>query len=146
MPAARSAAEAVRRIARERGFDIGEWGAHLMAEAACSFYDDVTVGRQIAHRPQWKHPGYREHLRQRMRHELLDLITRQGFVPVSLPHEEVRFVAGGILDPANMHEVPESADWLTVVVTLECPVRRPPVDRKAAVKAGLLNGPAPQDQ
>jgi hypothetical protein len=145
-PAARSAAEAVERIARERGWGIGEYAARLMAEAACSFYDDVVTGRRIAHRPQWEHPGYRDHLRQHMRRDLLDLITRQGYVPIALPHEEVRFVTGGILDPGNQHEVPESADWQTVVVTLECPVRRPPVDRADAVKAGLLNGPAPHDQ
>jgi len=38
------------------------------------------------------------------------------------------------------HEVPEEADWQQVVLTLEVGVRVPPVDREAAVKAGILSG------
>jgi hypothetical protein len=36
--------------------------------------------------------------------------------------------------------VEQGAEWETVILTLTVPVRRPPVDRGAAVKAGILTG------
>jgi hypothetical protein len=114
--------------------------ARALADAANSYWDQITYVGQAVPREQWEADRFREYLRQRMRNDLLELVTRQGFVPVTLPHETVRYVTGGILDPENVHEVPESADWQMAVVILEVYVRAPPVDREAAVKAGVLGG------
>jgi hypothetical protein len=136
----RTAAEAVRETAHRLGFGIPDYAAAACAEAACAHAEGVVQNRQMAGRLQWAEPGFREYLRRKMRHDLLDEMTESGYVPVSLPRETIRYMTGGLLDPAGTHEVPETGDWQTAAVTLEAGVRRPPVDRKAAVRAGILSG------
>ena len=138
----RSAAEAVTTAVKEcrLAVSVGDSQARSIANAANSYWDQIIDRRRAVPRQEWAVEDFREDLRQRMRHDLLDLVTRQGFVPVILPHETVRYVTGGILDPENVHEVPESADWQMAVVILEVYVRTPAVDREAAVKAGILGG------
>ncbi|SRR5216683_4822039 len=143
MSGPRTAAEAVRQAAaRCRVGDISLYAAEAIARAAIAFADGVQQIRQAADRLQWEQEGFRDYLRQDMRYKLLYSITRQGLVPVALPQETVRYMTGGILDPENQHEVPGDLDapWQAVVLTLEVGVRRPPVDREAAVRAGVLKG------
>jgi hypothetical protein len=133
-------AEAVRRAARHVGVTVEhDYQANAIAEAARSFADTVIGNRRAAARFQWENEGFRDYTRQDLRRELLDTITRQGLLPVSLPRETIRYTAG-FPDAGGLREVPESADWQTVIVEIEVGVRTPPVDREAAVKAGILNG------
>lgn len=129
--------------AGEVGVSVAEHQAKHLAEAAIAFFDEIVQLRQAAQPVQWDQPGFQDYLRQHMRHELLDGITRRGLVPTSLPSETLRFMGGGsyaaFVDPENGgYEVPETAEWHTVYVTLEVPVRKPPIDREAAVRAGIL--------
>lgn len=130
--------------AGEVGVGLAEHQAKHIADAAIAFYDEAAAVRQVASPEMWRAPGFQGHLRQSMRHELLDMITRKGLVPVSLPRETVRFMGGGyaaFVDPEGAgYEVPETGDWHQAAVMLSVPVRRPPVDREAAVKAGILGG------
>jgi hypothetical protein len=126
--------------AAKAGVNLYEHQAEALALAAISYFNEIVHVRQVADRHLWEADGFQDHLRQRMRHELLDGITRRGLVPVSLPREEVRFMAGGFIDPEGRCEVPEGADWQMAELSLEVKVRRPPVDREAAVKAGVLHG------
>ena len=135
-------AEAVRRAAAYVGVNVEhDYQAAAIANAARSFADTVVHVRQTAHRFQWEEAdGFRDYLRQAMRRELLDAVASQGLIPVALPSETLRYSAG-FLD--GFREMPEDSGWQEVTVTLEVPVRTPPVDREAAVKAGLLDGIKP---
>lgn len=131
--------------AGEVGVSVAEYQAKHMAEAAIAFFDEIVQLRQVAQSMQWEQPGFQDFLRQNMRRELLDGITRGGLIPTSLPRETLRFMGGGtyaaFVDPEDGgYEVPETAEWHTVYVTLEVPVRKPPVDRQKAVRAGILGG------
>jgi hypothetical protein len=140
-PRPESAARAVMLAAGEVGVTVAEYQAKRMADAAIAFYDEIVQAREVASRHLWEAPGFQEHRRQSMRHKLLDGITRRGLVPVSLPHETVHFLLSsfaGFQDPDAGTEVPESAPWDMAAVTLDVAVRRPPVDREAAVRAGIL--------
>jgi hypothetical protein len=132
------------------GRQISDWQARMIAEAACGFAEQVVETTKTAPRePHWEDPRFREHLRQEMRWDLLDMVTRTGRVPVSLPAEQVRYLRGfGLTAPpgsgagtGGMEETGEDGPWDTVAVTLTVGVRVPPVDRAAAVRAGLLHGP-----
>jgi hypothetical protein len=140
---ARSAAEAVQIAASFAGLrDVGEWVARQLAEAAVGFSDSAVSVREAAPRELWEIEGFRDQLRRKMRWNLLDLVTSQGLVPVTLPAEAISYRAWGFTadEAAGSGEVPESANWTTVLVMMSVRVRIPPVDREAAVKAGLLKG------
>jgi len=93
------AIENVMRAAGRVGAFIENYQASAIIEAALAYADETAQCRQMAYREQWEQPGWRDWMRQRMRHDLLDMITTQGLVPVSLPAEKIRYVAGGFLDP-----------------------------------------------
>lgn len=141
---ARSVEEAVQIAASYVGLqNVDDWQAKAIAEAARDFADNVVGNTQMALRFQWEQPGYQDHMRQRMRHELLDTVTRQGLVPVELPSEKLMYRQGRFgLEGAEVPEeaVNQGADWDEVQVMLRVRVRTPPVDRAAAVKAGILAG------
>lgn len=138
-----SAADAVARKAAQLGIRLIGYQAEELARVALASFRDIVTSRQLAYREQWQAEGFREHLRQRMRYALLELVTDQGLLPVELPTERIRYLMGSIYDPSGPgREVPEEASWDCVAVTLEVRVRIPPVDRAAAVKAGVLTGPA----
>lgn len=110
----------------------------LIAREILAYADDQVGTIQVAPREMWENEGYRRHRRQAMRRELIEAVTSQGYVPVGLPTETLVYVRMG--PPWYGGEVPESADWDTVKVSLEVKVRTPPVDRAAAVRAGILTG------
>ncbi|HEY1668533.1 MAG TPA: hypothetical protein VGG54_22810 [Trebonia sp.] len=131
LKAARSAADAVRIAAAHCGVALRSGSdAELIAEAACGFADGVVELRQTVPRYYWQDADGIERLRQRMRHQLLDLVTSEGRVPVSLPTETITHQQsrpGG-----EGTEVGMSGDWDEAVVVLSVGVRTPPYDRAAA--------------
>jgi hypothetical protein len=110
----------------------------LMATAVLGHADNHLGSRQVVDRHRWENEGYRDHHRQTMRRELHEAVTAQGYVPVALPSETVRYLK--MAPPSFGAEVPESAEWDTAEITLEVAVRTPPVDRAEAVRRGLLTG------
>jgi hypothetical protein len=152
LKAARDAAHAAQLAASFTGVRLDTWQAEKIAEAARSFAEDWLHIRRPLRRDQWADEGHREYVRQRMRFDLLDTVTRQGLVPVDLPAETLRYLGrwGFMLgdDPERTESIPEvpaeaveqGAEWETVILTLTVPVRRPSVNRAAAVKAGILAG------
>jgi hypothetical protein len=141
---ATSAGEAVRRAAMFAGVTlVADFQADAIAKAAQSWAAGKMQVRQMAPRERWKEEGFREYLRQRMRRELLESITSEGHVPVSLPAERLRFLADIHFSADDSgREVPEAGPWEMVAVILEVGVRTPSVDRRAAVRAGVIGGSA----
>lgn len=141
--------EAVKRAAAFVNVDLADFQAKAIAEAARSYADaGELVIRQSMRREQWTIEGFRDHVRQRMRHELLDTVTRQGLIPVDLPAESLKYMDRWFMPTDDLERpqgipaeaVEAGAEWETVILTLSVPVRKPPVDRAKAVKAGILTG------
>jgi hypothetical protein len=138
----RSAAAAVQAQARDFGLWLPDDQARALAEAACSFWEEIVYIRADATREMWGDRAYRETLRQMTRHKLLDVVTSRGLIPASLPQETVRYMAGWP-GCGNAREVAESAEWDTAQVTLEVPVRKPPADRASVSSSPMSCGSAP---
>lgn len=149
---ARNATEAVLIAARQVGKEIADYQAQWIAEVARTFAESGAAVREACPRQMWEIEDYRQHVRREMRFKLLNEVTDQGLIPVDLPSEALRYVGRwGFMagdDPERFEGIPEipaeaveqGAEWETVILTLTVPVRRPPVDRAAAVKAGILTG------
>jgi len=154
---AHSVTEAVQMAAWLQGISVAEHQARLIAEVALSFSDSVLHIRQAALKHEWAIDAYREHIRHDMRHKLIDTVAQQGYIPLALPAEALmymdRFFYPGADDvdaPCRSREVPaeaveQGAEWESVILELSVPVRRPPVDRYAAVRAGILAGTTAPD-
>jgi hypothetical protein len=146
--------DAVKIAGRHVGLaNLLDYQAAYLAEVARSFAESRQRISYAVPREQWADPQVRAHTRQRMRHQLLDTVTRQGYIPVGLPAETLKYLdpwswnPGIDLDQAvdRIPEIPaeaveQGADWATVVLILTVPVRRPPIDRAKAVQAGILTG------
>jgi hypothetical protein len=130
--------EAAAAAARFAGVEVDATTLELIATAVLGHADSRLGTRQGAPRHMWEIEGYRHHCRQAMRRELHETVTSQGYVPVTLPAETVRYLR--MAPPSFGAEVPETADWDTAEITLEVPVRTPPVNRTEAVRRGLLTG------
>lgn len=142
-----SLAVAIQRAGSVVGLQVLSYQAEVLAEAAGIWASGSMEVRSAAQREVWAVEDYRAHLRQEMRFKLLDKITREGYVPVSLPAETLhytKFPYGGQQDEADPtpppFSMPEGSDWDQVIVVLEVGIRRPAVDRAAAVRAGILGG------
>lgn len=138
---ATSPADAARRILARRGITVDDYVAQVVADAVLNHVSNTISVRESVERGTWQSPGAQDYMLQRMRHRLLDEITSQGMVPTALPSQALRFVSWPYRSdvPIRASET-EPAEWDTVEVTVSAPVRVPPVDRKAAVKAGILGG------
>lgn len=114
-----TAGEAVQRAASCAGFHIPyEYAADAIARAAQSWADSSATVREAAGRLQWESGPFRDYLRQDMRWKLLDLITREGRVPVSLPAERIAYLADpfapvpGIGEDFGGREIPRAGSAL----------------------------------
>jgi hypothetical protein len=137
-----NAVEAARVAAKFAGIpDLTSGQLELIATAVLSHADNRLGSRQTVDRHMWQTAEYRDYHCQVMRRELHEAVTSQGYVPVALPSETVRYLK--MAPPSFGAEVPESADWDTAEITLEVAVRTPPVDRAEAVRRGLLAGTSP---
>jgi hypothetical protein len=139
-------ADAAGRAAALHGISLPGYAAQQIADAVLGYADNTVSVRDSVERRTWQDPGAQEHLLQRLRHRLLDEITSQGLIPTALPAVALRYASWlyGSDRPLPMRvSETEPAEWDTVEVTLTTPVRVPPVDRKAAMKAGLLSGGTP---
>lgn len=138
---ATSAADAARRILARRRINIPDYIAEQVADAVLGYSGNMMSVRESIPRHLWQHPDIQEHALQRLRHQLLDEITSQGLLPSALPSHALVYQSWryGSDQPLRASET-EPAEWDTVEITLTAPVRVPPVDRKAAVKAGVLGG------
>lgn len=136
-------ADAAGRAAALHGITLPGYAAQQIADAVLGYADNTMSVRDSVERRMWQDPGAQEHVLQQLRRKLLEEITSQGLVPTSLPAVALRYASWryGTDQPLPMRaSEAEPAEWDTVEVTLTAPVRVPPVDRKAAVKAGILSG------
>jgi hypothetical protein len=133
-----SPVDAAGVAARFAGLEISRTALELIATAVLGHADNRVGSCQAVPRQMWEDEGYRSYHRQAMRRELHEALTGQGYVPVTLPSETVRYLK--MTPPAFGREVPESADWDTAEIALDVPVRTPPVGRAGAVRRGLLAG------
>lgn len=138
----RSPEHAVQHIAAANHLNIPDYIAREIANAVLSYHDNIVSVQQQGPSDVWdQEEHYRDHIRHDMRWKLLDGITAKGLLPVALPTETVHF--GRMEFGAEPTVLP---DWAvergdhgdTVVVRLSCKVRTPPIDREAAVKAGII--------
>jgi hypothetical protein len=138
---ATSHADAVRRVLNRRGITVDDYVTQRVADAVLGYADNTMSVRESMPRHPWQDPGVQEHMLQQLRRKLLEEITSQGLVPTALPTQTLAYQSWryGNEQPLRASEA-EPAEWDTVEVTLTVPVRVPPVDRKAAVKAGILSG------
>lgn len=140
---ATSPADAARRMLARRGITVYDYLAQDVADAVLNYASDTISVRDRCERHMWQSRDFQEHLLQRLRHRLLDEITTQGCVPTALPAQAIRYVTWAGSEPPAQPGDPEPAVWDQAEVVLSAPVRMPPVDRKAAVKAGILSGGTP---
>jgi hypothetical protein len=139
---------AIKRAAGVVSLPVLGYQAEAIAEAVGIWASGVAAVRYVADRQKWETAGFRDYIRQEMRWKLLDKITREGHVPVSLPAEALHrtrlmpWTADPEADdvPVPRFSMPEDSDWDQVIIVLEAGIRSPPVDRQAAVKAGVLGG------
>ena len=140
---------AIERAARVVSLPILGYQAAAIAEAAGIWASGAAAVLQAVPRHAWEDDRGREHLRQRMRSRLLDKITREGHVPVSLPAERLYrtpfmpWMNSADDAPVPQYSMPADSDWEQVVIVLGVGVRTPPVDRQAAVRLGILGGSKP---
>lgn len=137
--------ELVAEIARRHRVNVPDSVAREIAAALLGYADSAIEVRQSYLREQWSNEQHRNHLRERMRWQLLNEVTKQGRIPAALPTEGIRYLSAPwhIADPDNASEVPaeavaQGAPYERVEVVLAVQVRTPPVDRAAAVRAGVL--------
>lgn len=121
--------EALQRALARHGISLPEYAARDVVEAVLSFTGQVMTHRAIVDALQWQEPDGRTFALQQLRRELLDEVTRKGFVPVTLPRQTVQTVPE-----------PFAQNGCRVEISMTVAVRMPPVDREAAVKAGILGG------
>lgn len=132
------------KIAWRNSVALPQHVADQIVAAVLGYADSAYMVREIVVRQAWEQVDYRDRIRQRMRSQLLDEVTAQARLPVALPSEALRYLAHPITFPGDEgREIPADAvsagaDYEHVEVTLAVPVRTPPVDRKAAVRAGVL--------
>lgn len=117
------------------GASLSRAQAERIASAVLSHADGKLMIEEAAWREYWDMEDFRAHLRQTMRHRLLDGILEQGYVPTGQPSETVRYVMTSALPgatrmngdgtPAAGVEVTESSAWDTVNVVLQVAVRVP---------------------
>lgn len=134
LAAATSAADAARRILARRCINIPDYIAEQVADAVLGYSDNRLEVRGTAERWIWQDPDGQAHILQRLRHQLLDTVTSGGYVPTALPTQTCTYTSwrdGG-------RTVAATEPWDQAEITLTVPVRTPPVDREAAVKAGIL--------
>lgn len=136
-----AAALAASQAAAVRGIHLTDYVAQAVAEAVLDAVDGTMSVRESMPRHMWQDSAAQDYVLQQLRRKLLDEITSQGLVPTALPAQSLRYVSWtfGSDQPLRASET-EPAEWDTVEITLTVPVRVPPVDRKAAVKAGILGG------
>jgi hypothetical protein len=141
--------QAVEIAGRHVGVGLFDYQATYIAEVARTFAEGWLHVRHAMHREEWAIEDFRAHVRRKMRFDLLDTVTSQGFIPVDLPAESLKYMDRFFIAATDDLERPEGipaeaveqgAEWETVILVLSVPVRRPPVDRAAAVKAGILTG------
>ena len=137
------AANAARYAASRLGVQLSDYVAQAVADAVLDAADSILSTSESVPRHLWQNPDAQGHVLQQLRRKLLDEITGQGLVPTALPTQTLTYQSWryGNDQPLRASET-EPAEWDTVEVTLTVPVRVPPVDRKAAVKAGILSGGA----
>jgi hypothetical protein len=135
-------ADLVAEVAARHGMRVNPHVASLIARALLDWADAAYEVHQTVPKEAWAQTGFRDSLRQEMRRQLLDEVTSQGRIPTALPSEAVRYLDNPFPKPSGS-EVPPwavqaGAPYGWVEVTLAVQVRTPPVDRAAAVRAGLL--------
>lgn len=145
--------DAVERTAAAHGIHLYTHVAAAIADAVLNTTADTVVSmREACAREQWEHDErYRDHVRAHLRRKLLDAVTSQGRIPTTLPVEELRHYDWRNWPMSRMTDeqtpdgavvpdwaIEQGADWTHVEVSLTVPVRTPPIDRAAAVKAGLV--------
>jgi hypothetical protein len=138
---------AARRAAAATGCEMADYQALKIVEAVLACADGAYEVREMLHREAWEDESHRDRVRQSLRHKLLDKCAREALVPTMLPVELLRHFEGlpmlGSPDGSPAGEVPawaveSGAAWHMVEVSLTVAVRRPVIDRVAAVRAGLL--------
>lgn len=131
--------------------DIADYQLAELAQAILATADNVCEVSHTAKTATWQtEQGYRDHVRGRLRYELLDAVTKTGRVPTALPAEEIAYMRMPLIGPEQSEgAVPaeefrgllDPLEWPLMVVRMWCPVRTPVVDREQAVRVGLLAGP-----
>lgn len=127
--------DAVLWIAKQYGVWLHGYIARDIADAVLATADEIVKVSEVL--PRELADEAREHVRTQVRRDLLIGCADQGVIPTRLSViTEVRY------DMASMREVPagwpEQYDrWTHWRITASVPVRMPPVDRAAAVKAGI---------
>jgi hypothetical protein len=130
--------DAAEVAARFAGVEISRSVLELIATAVLGHADGQLGLVKTFPREMWATEVFRDYQKSDMRWELHAAVADQGYVPVALPSEKTRYLKMGT--PALGTEVPESADWDTIEISLAVGVRVPPVDRAEAVRRGLLTG------
>lgn len=140
-------AQLVAEIVALFGDRIGPTAAQKIADALFGYADSAFQVTEIMVREAWEQEGYRQRVRQDLRRKLFDEIAKQGRIPTALPSEAIRYLngwawLGGDPDREGTEVPPDvianGAPYERVQIILAVTVRTPPVDREAAVRAGVL--------
>jgi hypothetical protein len=117
----------VADAAAERGYQMPQGAAAILAYAALSHCDRTATHTTTVPAEIWTTTGYADHVRADMRIRLAESIAAAGHVPVGMPGETLRHqvhVYGGIRE-ATPDEVARHV-WDQVEITLTVGVRLAP--------------------
>lgn len=137
--------EAARGYLARQGAHVPEHLLRGLVDRVLAAADTVVTAHHTANRVVWERDDYRSYIRSDLRRKLLSMCADQGLVPTQLPVEELTHHdtrMGGML-PTGRNQIPadaieRGAEWDYVDIRLSVPARRPPIDRAAAVRAGVV--------
>lgn len=126
---------------RGRGYRVPDYILRDVVDAVFACSDGALDVKEEVTRDMWAEESVRQHVRNHLRLQLLDAITRNGHVPTALPTEEIGYATigfgAGHYTPVPPKAVEHGADYDVVVVRLWVPYRSPHSGRAADVQAGL---------
>jgi hypothetical protein len=118
---ARSAGFAVLEAAAKLGIRLPLGAEETLATAALTYADNVYGITQLARREEWADTRWRERLRRRMQHQLLEELITRELLMVTLPQEAVTYHVESFTGPGAA--LPEGAPWDMAKVQLRVQVR-----------------------
>jgi hypothetical protein len=135
--------ELVTQIATRWRVTMNPTAAREIAQALLGWADAALEVSEIVVKHIWAETRFEARIRQDLRTKLFDEVTKQGRIPTALPSWALRYLDVPQSFGSEGAEIPPDAvaagaPYEFVQVILAMPVRTPPVDRAAAVKAGLL--------
>lgn len=119
-PVSLSPVEAVLAAAAREGLAMRAEQAAAIVRTLFAWHEGEIRSVQLATPDHWRITGFRDHLRRRMRHALLEKVIEEGSLMTALPREEIR---DPVSTPLYLSSGNNIEAW-SYAITMSVPVRR----------------------